>query len=311
MDLITHALLGFVLSRVGLNRLTRDAAWVTIIAALLPDIDLFFPFEWQRGITHSWLLVPALGFWAVVIARLLLRRSVNWIGGWMAASAVVACHLLLDSLTLSGLSWFWPFSEKIFHFDLIHRGDPWIAILLLIAVFAPFLSRMVSSEIGAKRSTGRGTALVSLVFVLIYVGAKFQIQAQVEDTLKSRIYGGEPSQRIATVPHPQNPFSWTGLIETSKAVFIIPISALGSFDPEDGQSLYPPQPSKMLDTAKHSGEYLRIERYLSWPYWQIIPVDQGYEITIEDLRTGLTLRMIFDENLREIIEQRSLLYPRS
>lgn len=311
MDPITHGLLGLVLSLTGLNRLTSHASWVMVLGALLPDIDRALPFEWQRSMTHSWLFVPVLGFWAVAIIRILFRKPANWIGGWIVGSAAVSSHLLLDCLTVSGLAWLWPFTERITHFDLLQQGDPWIAALLLIAVIAPFLSRMVSSEIGAKQSGGRAAAIFALILVCFYVGGRTQLQTQAKSTLRARIYDGEVARRVAAIPHPHNPFSWTGLIETQKSMRVVPVSALGSFDPDEGLTIYPPEPSQALDAALRSSEYVRLQRFITWPHWQIIPADESTEISVEDLRTGLALKMVFDEKLREIVEKRTLRYPGS
>ncbi len=311
MDLITHALLGFALSRAGFNRLTRGTAWVMIVAALLPDLDHFLPFEWQRKITHCWFLVPVLGFWAVAISKIILRRHTNWIGGWIAGSAAVCGHLILDSLTSRGVAWFWPFSEKTVHFDLIRFGDPWIACLLLLAVIAPFLSRMVSSEIGARQSPGTGTAIFSLLLVFLYLGGRMMLSSQAETTLKSRIYEGNSANRIAVVPDAHNPFSWTGLVETETFIRVLPVSALGTFDPDQGLTIYPPDSSPALEAARSSGEYLRLQNHFQWPHWQVIPSGDSCEVRLEDLQTGLSLQMEFDENLREVIKQRSLRYPGS
>lgn len=137
------------------------------------------------------------------------------------------------------------------------------------------------------------------------------LSSQVEVTLKSRIYEGNAPQRISVIPDTHNPFAWTGLVETESFIRVLSVSALGIFDPDQGLTVYPPDPSPVLEAARSSGEYIRLKSYFHWAHWQIIPSGDSFEVQLEDLRTGLALRMEFDKELREIVKQRSLRHPGS
>lgn len=78
MDSITQVLLGAVTAQLGFRqRIGKDASWVAAGSALLPDLDLLAGpilsltgvehtdsdmFMMHRGMSHSLLLVPFLGF---------------------------------------------------------------------------------------------------------------------------------------------------------------------------------------------------------------------------------------------------------
>lgn len=282
MDPITNALAGFALARAGLNRLTPHGIWMAMLGAVVP-----IPFLWTA---------PLLALAIVAFVRFIARSPVNWLGGWCVAMIAIGVHLLLDATT---------------HIDWVAPGDPFIAILLLLAVIAPFLSRMVSSEIGAQRSTGRGAAIFSLILVCLYIGARQQLHTQAETILKARVYDHQSPRRVAAVPQPYNPFEWKGLIETEKFLRVLPVPILGVFDPDEGLPLFAAEPSPVLEVARQSDAFKKIEHQMTWPWWQVIPVDETTEVIVEDLRTGLTLKQTFDKSLREIVEKRSLRQPGS
>jgi len=57
-----------------------------------------------------------------------------------------------------------PWSERWYRADIHSVVDAWIWAVLLLALAAPALSRLVSSEIGARPGTGRGWAALALCF---------------------------------------------------------------------------------------------------------------------------------------------------
>lgn len=282
MDPVTNALAGFALARAGLNRLSPHAIWMAVSGAIVP--------------VHFLLTAPLLAIAIVALVRLIARSPVNWFGGWCVAMIAIGVHLLLDGTI---------------RIDWVAPGDPFIAVLLLLAVVAPFLSRMVSSEIGAQRSTGRGAAIFSLILVCLYIGTRQQLHTQAETILKARVYDHQSPRRVAAVPQPYNPFEWKGIVETEKFLRVLPVPILGIFDPDEGLPLFAPEPSPTLEAARQSDAFKKIEHQMTWPWWQVIPVDETTEVIVEDLRTGITLKQTFDKNLREIVEKRSLRQPGS
>lgn len=308
MDPVTHGLTGFALARAGLSRLTPRAAWITVLGAIAPDIDRIAPFEWQRSVTHSWIISPILAAVVVVLVRFGGRSPVRWVGAWVAAFVGIASHIFLDEITLPGVSWLWPVSNRLYHLDLIAPGDLWVGIILLIAVVAPFLSRMVSSEIGAQKSSGRGAAIFALILVCIYIGARQQLHLRAEAVLNSRIYNQQQPKRISAEPLPNNFLEWRGLVETDKFLRVVPVRILHEFDPDEGPVFYPPESSPALEMARNSEQFAKLRRLFDWPRWEVVPFGDTVKVSLVDLRTQLGLNWTLDPQGR-ILEYKLVTSP--
>ncbi len=150
MDNVTHSLVGLMMARVS-----KQNAGMMIVAANLPDLDVVSflggsvtYLEYHRGLTHSLAAAPLLA----LIPMLLFRRR-DW-AAYLACLAGVLSHLLLDWTNIYGIRLLLPFSSKWLHLDITDVVDPWILLMLLLAVAAPALAGLVSSEIGAKKGSG-------------------------------------------------------------------------------------------------------------------------------------------------------------
>jgi len=110
VDNITHSLTGLVLSRAGLERLTPRAAWILLLAANAPDIDVVSAFggsltylHYHRHLTHSLVALPVLPLFCVLVVRFVSRKPVNWLGAYVIAFIGVASHLVLDLTNTYGV----------------------------------------------------------------------------------------------------------------------------------------------------------------------------------------------------------------
>ena len=74
----------------------------------------------------------------------------------------VLSHLVLDWTNVYGIRLLLPFSSRWLRLDQTDVVDPWILAILLLAVAAPALARMVSAEIGSKK-TCRAEARMGVV----------------------------------------------------------------------------------------------------------------------------------------------------
>lgn len=104
MDNLTHSLVGWALAETGLKHRTRKGLAACVLAANLPDIDVFFgwapwpPLAMHRGFTHG--LVGGVLLLPPVLAGLLwlldrcrwraggsrrMRRRCAWAGCWRCA----------------------------------------------------------------------------------------------------------------------------------------------------------------------------------------------------------------------------------
>lgn len=309
MDIATHALAGLALARAGIVRWAPAAIPAAVLGAIAPDIDVLAEFagpeaylDWRRTVTHSWIVAPALALAAAALTRLF--RPVSWIAAWLAAWAGIASHLLLDAVTVRGVAWLWPLSGEWYGKDWTDTGDPWPAAILSLAVIAPFLSGLVSGEIGARRSPGIGWAIATLLGVCLYFGFRAQLHSAALTALDSRIYDGRPASRVAALPDAWNPFAWTGLVDDRLATRRIPLDLREEFDPDAGQAFFPPQNPAPLEAAMRSGLYQRLRPHIVWPRWQVIPFGDGVEVRVEELRLGFAAMFEVDAATGEARESR-------
>src|SRR5208282_933798 len=104
----------------------------------------------------------------------------------------VATHLLLDLTNTYGIRLYLPFSARWLRLDLTNVYDLWIWAVFLLCIAAPFLGKLVGSEIASRdirpRLHGRGFAWVALVFVLLYNCGRGILHARAVNELESRIY---------------------------------------------------------------------------------------------------------------------------
>ncbi|MEF8807538.1 metal-dependent hydrolase [Natronomonas sp.] len=104
----THAFVGYVL----VATLTDAPPLLGAAVALAPDADFLFPAELgfpfvHRGITHT----PAFAA-ACLLAGYALDADRDVLA---AAGLVYGSHLLVDSLTPTGVMWLYPLSEASFN----------------------------------------------------------------------------------------------------------------------------------------------------------------------------------------------------
>jgi inner membrane protein len=146
MENLTHSLVGLVVARAGLERLSPGATALCIIAANAPDADIVTTVggRWaylhhHRGITHSIvgtlalaLLIPLLFYLGDrFIAR--LRRApprVSFRGLLLASLITSATHPLMDWTNNYGVRPLLPWSGQWFYGDLVFILDPWLWLVL-------------------------------------------------------------------------------------------------------------------------------------------------------------------------------------
>jgi inner membrane protein len=121
MASLGHIAVGMAASRV--HDRTRDLHWLSALSwaalSMLPDADIVglplgvaYAAPWgHRGATHSMMFAVAVGFGIGVAAW--SRRSRAPLVTWLLATAVLASHGLLDTLTDGGMgcALLWPFDR--------------------------------------------------------------------------------------------------------------------------------------------------------------------------------------------------------
>ena len=147
MDNLTHSLVGAVMGRMGLKRLTPLAMPALIVSANLPDIDSFVaplfgvsPRVAHRGFTHGIGGLATIPFLAAAIILLWQRFQPSKEGPVKLRGLILLCflgtlsHPLLDYLTGYGTRLLEPFSHRWFYGDTLFIVDPWIWIMLILGL---------------------------------------------------------------------------------------------------------------------------------------------------------------------------------
>jgi inner membrane protein len=304
MDQLTHSATGLMLSRAGLNRFAPHAAWILVLAANAPDIDIVTLaggqlnyLNYHRHLTHSLAALPVIALLPVLVVRLLVRGPWRWRGAYAISCAGVASHLLLDYTNVYGIRLLLPFSARWFHLDLNSLIDLWIWAAFGVALAGPVLVRLVNAEIGAPSGGAqRGFAIFALLFVALYDGGRAALHARAVATLDSRLYGGAAAVRVAALPGPANPFAWRGLVETREFYEVEDFSLLGEFDPARGNLFYKAEAGPAVSAANATRVFRDFFRFSQYPLERTEPVAEpegATEVEAMDMRFGTPVRPAF------------------
>ncbi len=146
MENLAHTLTGVALARTGLGRRVPFGTATLAAVANLPDIDVVSGFwgplyylDYHRGITHS---LPGIIVQGLIVSFLLweyARRREPSRHRFLPILGVVwltlATHPLLDWTNTYGLRPFLPFHEARYHGDVFFIIDPYLWIILGLAIF--------------------------------------------------------------------------------------------------------------------------------------------------------------------------------
>jgi inner membrane protein len=297
-----------------------------VLAGTIADLDLVsalvgpgaYLFA-RQTITHSVLgTVAAIGV-AVIAARFLRtnRRppqkaaatADEGIAALLVAAALAAMvHVLMDVCTSAGVALLWPWRETRFAWDWLPRVDPWILALLLAGILLPELFGLVGSEIGTKDTAprGRSGAIVALVLVLIYVGARATLHGNAVAQLDAHTYQGQSPRRLAAFADPISLVNWHGVVEMATQICTInvPASESARFDPESGVCVHKPEDSALLQAAEQTEATKKFLQSARFPKASVGTIEDGTEVVVRDVRDyaedekrfAVAARVLLDRN---------------
>jgi inner membrane protein len=184
VDNLTHSLVGAVIGRMGLKRLSPRAMPALIIAANLPDIDSFIarplglsPRTFHRGFTHGIGGLVTMPLLAVAIIWMGEKLRPGKEGPLKLRGLLLACfigvlsHPALDFLNTYGVRLLEPFSHRWFYGDTLFIVDPWIWIMLILGLeFSWFAER--------RGRNWTRPAVAAFSAVLAYIGLNAIISAR-------------------------------------------------------------------------------------------------------------------------------------
>jgi inner membrane protein len=301
MDNLTHSLVGLMLARSTPSRDKYLPATV-VIAANIPDVDIVAGLngalsyiQYHRAYTHALIfapvmaLIPPLIMWAAVRARISLRV-------YLWSLVAVFSHLLLDWTNAYGIRLFLPFSSRWLRLDQTDVVDPWILVILLLAVAAPAFSRLVSSEIGARSGRGpvRGWAWFALLVVFAYESARYVAHDRALGVMNARLFNGEIADRLTAIPNRFNPFRWRGIAQGYDFVSIVPLDLNQPFDPSAGRIYYPSGASPAIEAARGTRPFEVFRKFSQVQFWKVTPLPDAARVELIDLRFGTPDRPGFE-----------------
>ncbi len=314
---------GLALARAGLNRLTPRATAILLVAANVPDLDVVSAaggslayLRYHRHLTHAIVMAPVMAALSVALVRFFGRRPVAWKMAWMVAMAGVASHLALDLTNVYGIRLLLPFSERWLRLDITSVWDPWIWAVLLLAVIATAISRLVAAEIGASTRGGPGVAICALALLLFYEGGRAVLHARAVAILDQRLYGASPPARVAAFPSPFNPFRWQGLVDLGSSYVLFDLDVREDFDPDAGAVIRQAEDSAALSAGADAPELRYFRRFAQYPLWRTVPLSDppnAVEVQLSDMRfgasptSGFTATAIIDGRMRLLSSQFSFL----
>ena len=302
MDNLTHTAIGLFLSRIGPGTWSPRATAIILVAANLPDADVVTAaggslnyLNYHRHLTHAIVLAPVIALAAVALVRVAGRKAVSWPGAFAAALLAVASHLALDWTNVYGIRLLLPFSERWLRADITGVVDLWIWAVLALGIAAPFLGRLVGSEIssGAAKSRhhGRGFAWFALITILLYDTGRAVLHARVVASLESHMVEGAVPLRVAAMPDAVNPFKWRGIVETSGAYVVQDINLIRDAG-ERGNIFHKPEADPAMEIARRSPAFQDFLRFSQYPLWRVTSypaVENGKLIEVFDMRFGTPL----------------------
>ena len=306
METLTHALIALTLARAGQKLLPRYGLAMLVVPGVAADLDFLSYFggpsaylRFHRGVLHSVLgsvvlvCVLALVFWAVArraaakISALNLPR-LSFLSAAVVCGVAVAVHLLFDLASGIGVQLLWPFREKWTAWDLVNALDPWVLVVLVLGLALPEVLRLVSEEIGERNREPRGrvAAIVTLLLLLLYFGARAGLHSRAVGELNAREYHGAPPLAVGAFPSSISLLDWRGVVSTDNDIEVIEISLApgAGFDPERAVRHYKPEESAALEAAQNTAAARTFLRYARFPLAALERGDEGYRFTLRDMR---------------------------
>lgn len=298
MDNITHTLVGLMMSRCGLDRGRKGTAAMMMLAANAPDIDAY-PFftdtldylEIHRGYTHGLVFAPLVALLPLaIVARVTKTRPT--LLGWISCILAVLSHLLLDWTNVYGIRMLLPFSDRWLRLDITNVVDPVIWLILLIALAVPSLLGLVSSTIGARKTSGvkMAWAWVALLGLLSYEGLRWNSHEKALQGLNALLYMDQPAEAVYAFPDTFGTLQWRGVVEGDKFVYEMPVDFSGNFSMRGAKLDYKIGHAPTVDAAKETRTFRVFEQFNQVPFWRINPQVDVTQVDLLDLRFGSITR---------------------
>jgi inner membrane protein len=299
MDNLCHTLTGAAFAEAGLKTHTRFGTAALVIAANLPDVDVFAflastpPVALRRGWTHGVLaqaLLPLIltGLFVLIdklrssdrpkkqTDRPVAAHAVNPGALLMLCYAGVLSHVAMDWLNNYGVRLLMPFSHRWFYGDAVFIVDPWLWLTLGAGVL---LARWRRSPRSARVAVGIATAYV----VVMVVSAR---AARADVAAAWTAANGGPPTKLMVGPVPINPLRKTIIVDGGdyyqRGTFAWLPRRL-EFNPD---RVLKRSELPAVRVAQREPRFRALLIWSRFPYYQVEQVEDGTRVTLADMRFG-------------------------
>jgi inner membrane protein len=291
MDNLCHTLVGAAIGEAGLKTRTRFGNPALMIAANLPDIDVFVfatntpAASFRRGWTHG---VVAQALLPIVFTGLLLlwdrwraRRDATGpparVGALLLISYVgVLSHVLLDYFNNYGVRLLMPFSGRWFYGDTLFIVDVWLWLVLGAGVY---LARRRGRPLYARNAL----AVAAIYILVMIVSARASRHVVLDAWVRAR---GSAPKALMVGPLPVTPLSKAIIVDAGDHFETGTFSWFAPHVRLDPAWL----PNREDDPAvRRARENATVRALLGWsrfPYFELTPAPDGLKVTFTDLRFG-------------------------
>jgi membrane-bound metal-dependent hydrolase YbcI (DUF457 family) len=264
---------------------------------MVADIDQFSAYvspsaflAWHRTAIHSVVgtLVIAAAFAAAVLLMSKGKPTPDSIRVvFLALLATSVLHVAMDLTQNESVQLLWSFRAGRYSADWVAHFDLWILVILLGGALLPQLLALVTEEIGAKAKGPRGRigAIIALLIVFAYVGARFILRGNAVAMMENRTYRGELPRRVAAFAESDSPLHWRGLVETERGFHELDLSVGpgASFSPDGAVISYKPESSAALEAARGTKSVRRFLQAARFPKASVEKTQNGFRVEIRDL----------------------------
>jgi inner membrane protein len=292
MDNLTHSLVGAVMGRMGLKRLSPRAMPAMIVAANLPDIDSFVAGAFgcdtlaaHRGFTHGVGGLVTMPFLAVAIIWLWEKLRPGKEGPLKLPGLLLACflavlsHPLLDLMNTYGTRVLEPFSHRWFYADTLFIVDPWIWVMLILGLEMSWRAERLGRD-------WRRPAAWAFTAMLLYIGLNAAISARAVELTRPLVERVASPRMIVAGEVPltfwKRKMIWRG----------DSVGGFGEYNLLEGlnhASLDPELVPLRLDDPRLAGAAKRDRRVRAFLFWSRMPM-----VTVENGHAYVTDQRFFE-----------------
>jgi inner membrane protein len=293
----THTFVGLALARTGPHRWGPYATATAIIAANLPDIEIFTGLagtptyiQYHRGITHSFIGIPIL---SLALALAMYIFSGNFWKTFLVSLLVMATHPALDYTNTYGLRPFLPFSDKWYYGDTLFIIDPILDLILLAGIIASY-------RLKKNRPI---FALASILVALAYIGARVELRNEARAQLATFTATVPNFESSAVQPSMLNPWRWDGVIETKDEFIKVRVHPRRGVEGELAR-MPKGHPSEFIGHAASARSAAVFLGFARFPVTRVEEIESGYRVMFIDFRfynertrTAFGAEVLLDQSL--------------